>query len=361
MKDGEVLATAFRGELRPGDHAEFTLLEGKLGGVNVSNATVYTTLEPCTIRNHSKVPCAERLAQRRIGRVVIGILDPNPEIRGLGQQRLRDARITTDLFPDDLMAEIEDLNRAFRASFPPPRTTVRTERRSFARNPRFLLAAAAMVTTALSLTAYTFTGSEALREDVYRPLLKSVSNAAPAFSSVSVDLLAQEVVAPPTELIDRTPEGLRTKLAPFYADGRRFFALANAVHEVLVPEVSARVLQLRTEAIDSAWRERTIAAFRQATRSQKGVPDTIYALAGTNHEYIGRGFDSNLHPVSPGGPVLVLRDWLEFPDSLMKVQALWTDLDYLYLNPRVERWCYQITREDLDRANVDLLRFLLTI
>ena len=117
-RGGVLLASAHRGELKRGEHAEYTVLEGKLETTPVAGATVYTTLEPCTSRNPPKMPCAERLIERKITRVVIGILDPNPEISGRGQRRLREANIVTEFFPSDLMAEIEELNRAFSAQFP---------------------------------------------------------------------------------------------------------------------------------------------------------------------------------------------------------------------------------------------------
>jgi hypothetical protein len=45
------------------------------------------------------------------------MLDPNPNISGKGQRRLREANIRTDLFPPDLMAQIEELNRAFARAY----------------------------------------------------------------------------------------------------------------------------------------------------------------------------------------------------------------------------------------------------
>jgi pyrimidine deaminase RibD-like protein len=112
VKDGRVLATAHRGEF-PQCHGEFIALEKKLADVSLAGSTVYTTLEPCTSRNHPKVPCATRLSERKVARVVIGMLDPDDRISGRGQRALRRAGIATGLFDHDLMTEIEELNRDF--------------------------------------------------------------------------------------------------------------------------------------------------------------------------------------------------------------------------------------------------------
>jgi pyrimidine deaminase RibD-like protein len=112
VKDGKALSTAHRGE-QPGNHAEFVALEKKLSDEAVAGATVYTTLEPCTTRTHPKIPCAERLIERRVARVVIGMLDPDDRISGKGVRNLRKAGIETVLFPHDLALEVEELNREF--------------------------------------------------------------------------------------------------------------------------------------------------------------------------------------------------------------------------------------------------------
>jgi pyrimidine deaminase RibD-like protein len=119
VKDGRVLAKAHRGEFEA-CHAEYAALEKKLKDETLAGCTVYATLEPCTGRNLPKVPCADRLIARRVARVIIGVLDPNPEIRGNGVLKLQAAGIAVGLFPPALANELLELNRDFIRSFAQP-------------------------------------------------------------------------------------------------------------------------------------------------------------------------------------------------------------------------------------------------
>ncbi len=123
---GKMLRNAYRGELAAGDHAEYTILEKKLKGLDVSGATIYTTLEPCTERSPGKNPCAQRLIDAGIQRVVIGTLDPDQRVRGKGILQLRKNKIEVTLCDSDMMGEIEIINKEFiddRLNEPTPTST----------------------------------------------------------------------------------------------------------------------------------------------------------------------------------------------------------------------------------------------
>jgi len=113
IKDEKIVETAYRGEIEPGDHAEFTLLEKKCKLKDFKNTILITTLEPCTVRGANKYPCAERIIEKGIGEIWIGTHDPNPQISGKGITYLRMKGINVEFFPNIYTQKIMQLNKDF--------------------------------------------------------------------------------------------------------------------------------------------------------------------------------------------------------------------------------------------------------
>jgi ATP-dependent DNA helicase RecG len=107
--------TAFRGELRHGDHAEFTLLERKNRSISLDGSILFATLEPCApgARKHPKLGCAERIVNARIKKVWIGIEDPDPAVDRKGIKYLLDNGIEVHMFDADLQEQIRNANKQF--------------------------------------------------------------------------------------------------------------------------------------------------------------------------------------------------------------------------------------------------------
>jgi diaminohydroxyphosphoribosylaminopyrimidine deaminase/5-amino-6-(5-phosphoribosylamino)uracil reductase len=108
VKDGKVIGEAHHGRFG-GPHAEPTALEAC--APDCRGATAYVTLEPCCHTNKKTPPCAPRLVDAGIKRVVMGCLDPNPNVDGRGMTLLRNSGV--EVVGPLMEAETKQLNAAF--------------------------------------------------------------------------------------------------------------------------------------------------------------------------------------------------------------------------------------------------------
>jgi diaminohydroxyphosphoribosylaminopyrimidine deaminase/5-amino-6-(5-phosphoribosylamino)uracil reductase len=91
--DGSV----FEGATQPvgGPHAEAVAIDAA-GPHDLAGGTAWVTLEPCS--HHGRTPpCADALISAGIGRVVVAIEDPNPQVAGAGIERLRAAGVAVEV------------------------------------------------------------------------------------------------------------------------------------------------------------------------------------------------------------------------------------------------------------------------
>lgn len=111
--DGEIIEVSHRGELRKGDHAEFTLFERKKLDKRLTGSILYTTLEPCVDRNPPKSGCTFRAINARVSKVVIGHLDPDISVAGKGVELLEHEKISVEYFDKDLEEQIAEANKEY--------------------------------------------------------------------------------------------------------------------------------------------------------------------------------------------------------------------------------------------------------
>jgi diaminohydroxyphosphoribosylaminopyrimidine deaminase/5-amino-6-(5-phosphoribosylamino)uracil reductase len=106
VRNGRVIGEGFH--RRAGSpHAEIEALRKVRG--TARGATMYVTLEPCS--HHGRTPpCADALVAAGITRVVVGMVDPNPLVRGRGIRRLRRAgiEVKTGVLKDECLRLNED-------------------------------------------------------------------------------------------------------------------------------------------------------------------------------------------------------------------------------------------------------------
>src|SRR5262245_40776454 len=81
VKDGRVIGEGFHARFGEA-HAEPNALAAC--SESPAGATAYVTLEPCCHTNKKTPPCAPRLIEARIARIVYGTTDPNPQVNGRG-------------------------------------------------------------------------------------------------------------------------------------------------------------------------------------------------------------------------------------------------------------------------------------
>lgn len=108
VKDGQVIAKGYHHCCGQG-HAEVEAFKDA-GNQDVTGATIYVTLEPCS--HYGKTPpCADKIIEKKIGRVVVGALDPNPLVAGRGIEKIRNAgiEVTTGVLAEESTSSMRSL------------------------------------------------------------------------------------------------------------------------------------------------------------------------------------------------------------------------------------------------------------
>lgn len=107
VQGGEIIGEGFHPQAGQ-PHAEVFALQA--AGDQARGATIYVNLEPCSHYGRTP-PCADALIQAGIQKVVVGMVDPNPQVAGTGIDRLRAADIEVVVGVEE--AACRELNAGF--------------------------------------------------------------------------------------------------------------------------------------------------------------------------------------------------------------------------------------------------------
>lgn len=209
---------------------------------------------------------------------------------------------------------------------------------------------------------YKNTNANELSKDVYQPLHADLKKVETAINAISLDDFPPDQALAEltrTGAIDRIPSALRSRVVSVFREATDTYMSALEVKEIVIREMSSRIMKIRTEEMDKVWHEKTSQVIRVTpTSKKKGISDTMTMVEGVTHDSISQVFDRNFVPVGPGGPIFTIRDWLGYPESIKTIEPLWKEVDYLHFHPNLSHWYYKLTREDLKRIDTSLELYL---
>ena len=216
-----------------------------------------------------------------------------------------------------------------------------------------------------SLSLYKSSGADELRTQIYQPLYADVLAVEESIQAVSPEKLPIMKALPAlrrTGATERIPSQIQSRLVKISEEAQRIHTAVTAVNEIIIREMSSRIMQVRSDNTDRTWVQKASEILRQISSAGKGISDSVIVFHAYSHSARSRSVDlrNPAKPVisGPGGPTFVIGDWLTYPASISTIEQLWTDIDYLYFNEITDFWYYRLTREDLKRANTTLTVFL---
>lgn len=109
VRDGKIIGEGYHCQYG-GPHAEVNAFSSVRDKTLIAGADMYVSLEPCSHFGKTP-PCANRIIKEKIKRVVIAVVDPNPQVAGRGIRMLQEAGIEVVL--NVLEQEAKEVNKEY--------------------------------------------------------------------------------------------------------------------------------------------------------------------------------------------------------------------------------------------------------
>ena len=109
-ENDDLISTGFSRETEPTIHAEeIAIARATASGKSLKNASIYTSLEPCSMRLSGKTPCMHHILAAGLNRVVFALSEPTTFVHCTAQEDL-EAKGITVIHIESLGALVHEVN-----------------------------------------------------------------------------------------------------------------------------------------------------------------------------------------------------------------------------------------------------------
>ena len=108
VKNGQIIGRGYHARAGT-NHAEVCVIKNT--GKKARHGTLYVNLEPCVHINKKTPPCVPAIIKNELSKVVIGMIDPNPLVKGKGMRALK--KVNIQVVCGAMEKQAKELNKVY--------------------------------------------------------------------------------------------------------------------------------------------------------------------------------------------------------------------------------------------------------
>ncbi len=94
-------------------HAEVHAIQNLPHNFDFAHCTLFVSLEPCCHIHKKTPPCTTLIIEKKIPKVVVATLDPNPQVQSKGIETLKQAGVEVTLYHEHFIKKQQEINFSF--------------------------------------------------------------------------------------------------------------------------------------------------------------------------------------------------------------------------------------------------------